>query len=99
MTRTQKVAGWFFGHGLAPNKQNFGFIATMTCIIGMFGLAYFKGVDIGSSLPVILATYLGARTVEKGTAYMAASKDPGCDTRGLINDLEHGQAKKPDAPE
>lgn len=92
-----KLNGWLFGLGLKPTKQNFGFIATMTCIIGMFGLAYFKGVDIGSSLPVILATYLTARTVEKGSAYLSASRDPSCDTRGVINDLEHGQ--KPDAPE
>lgn len=92
-----KVKGWFFGMGLAPTKQNFGFIATMTCMMGMFGLAYFKGIDITSSMPVILATYLGARAAEKGTAYMAASKDPNCDTRGLINDLEHGP--KPDVPQ
>ena len=91
----KSIKGWAFG--LAPTKQNFGFIATMTCILGMFGLAYFKGIDIGSSLPVILATYLTARTVEKSSAYIAASKDVNCDTRGLINDLEHGQ--KPESPE
>lgn len=96
-----KIKGWFFGLGLSPTKQNFGFICTMTCILGMLGLAFFKDVDINASLPVILGTYLGARAIEKGTAYTVASKDPSCDTRGLINDLEHGQRRsdRPEAPE
>lgn len=83
------------------NKQNYGFIATMTCIVGMLHLAVFKDVDVGAALPIILGTYLGARAVEKGTAYTMAAKDPHCDTRGLINDLEHGPKAdvKPDSPD
>jgi hypothetical protein len=94
-----KMKGWLFGLGLAPTKQNFGFITTMTCILGMLALAWFKGVDINASLPVILGTYLGARAIEKGTAYTMASKDANCDTRGLINDLEHGQQPRGNQPE
>lgn len=95
------MAKWVLG--LAPNKQNFGFICTITSIFGMLLLAWFKGVDISASLPVILGTYLGARAMEKGTAYTMASKDPKCDTRALINDLEHGPGKlsdvRPDNPD
>lgn len=94
------MARWILG--LAPTKQNFGFICTISCIIGMLALAWFKDVDINASLPVILGTYLGARAVEKGTAFTMASKDPKCDTRALINDIENGpgrvQVDNPDKP-
>ncbi len=85
------MSKWFLG--LRANKQNFGFICTITCLFGLLALAFFKGVDVSASLPVVLGTYLGSRAVEKSTAFAMASKDPKCDTRAVINDLEYGVDK------
>jgi hypothetical protein len=82
------MAKWLLG--LTPSKQNFSFICTMTCLIGLFLLAIFKDVDIVAVVPVVLGAYLGARTADKAVAVSMASKDAKCDTRGVINDLEFG---------
>jgi len=82
------MARWLLG--LAPNKQNFSFILTITCIVGMLLLAFFKDADILTALPIVLGTYLGSRTTDKAIAVNMASKDLNCDTRAVINDLEFG---------
>lgn len=82
-----------------PNQTNLGFLLTFISILGLFTLAFTKGVDIGATLPVILATYIGARAGEKSMAMMAASKDPNADTRQVIHDLEHGPGIKMDNPD
>lgn len=78
---------------LTPNQTQLGFILTLICIKGLFALAFIKGVDILGTLPVILATYVGARTAERGMAVMAASKDPNANTHEVIRELEHGPRK------
>jgi hypothetical protein len=84
---------------LKPTRQNFSFVLTMTAMVGMFALAWFKNVDITSSLPVILATYLGARATEKSVMVMSAAKDTTANTRDIIGDLEHIERRKPDSPD
>jgi hypothetical protein len=71
-----------FLKGLAPFR---GFFLTFISILGMFALAFFKGVDIMSSLPVVLGLYLGAKTGEKMSAHAAASRDPSCNTAEVIS--------------
>lgn len=84
---------------MKPNQTNLGFLLTFVCIVGLFGLAFVKNTDITGVLPIILATYVGARATEKSVAVMAASKDPNVSTRDVINDLEHGPSKKMDNPD
>jgi hypothetical protein len=66
---------------LAPFR---GWILTFISVTGLLGLAFFKGVDITMSLPAVLGLYLGAKTSEKASAHLAASRDPSCNTAEVI---------------
>jgi ABC-type proline/glycine betaine transport system permease subunit len=68
-------------------KHYLSFILTMICVLGLFALAWFKDVDILSTLPIVLGTYVGARTVEKTVAVRSAASDPNADTRAVIKDV------------
>lgn len=84
---------------MKPNQANLGFVLTFISIVGLFLLAFFKNVDINATLPVILATYVGARASEKIVSINAACKDANCDTRQVIHDLEHGTGPQVDKPD
>lgn len=66
---------------LAPYR---GFFLTLISVVGLFALAFYKNVDVTSSLPTVLAIYLGAKTSEKASAHWAASKDPTASTAEVI---------------
>jgi len=66
---------------LAPFR---GFFLTFISVIGLFVLAFEKGVDITVALPTILGIYLGAKTSEKASAHWAASRDPSTSTAEVI---------------
>jgi uncharacterized membrane protein YfcA len=64
-----------------------GFFLTFISVLGLFGLAFTKGVDINATLPVVLGLYLGAKTGEKMSAHAAASRDPSCSTAEVISQI------------
>lgn len=70
--------------GLAPYR---GFFLTFTSIFGLFVLAFYKDVDINSSLPAILGLYLGTKASEKASAHWAASRDPNASTADVISSV------------
>lgn len=79
------MAKWFKNVNLM--KHYFSFILTMTSVLGFFTLAWFKGTDIGSVIPVVIGLYIGSRSLEKSVAVVSASRDGKADTRAVINDL------------
>lgn len=72
-------------------KHYFSFFLTLVSIVGLFVLAWFKGVDILATLPIVLGTYIGSRTFEKTVAVKAAANDPQADTRQVIKDVNGEQ--------
>lgn len=68
-------------------KHYLSFMLTLVSILGLFALAWFKDVEITAVLPIVLASYIGARTIEKTVSISAASKDPNADTRQVIRDI------------
>ena len=67
--------------GMAPFR---GFLLTFITLTGLFALAFIKDVDIATTLPIVLGIYIGAKTGEKASAHMAASRDSSCDTAAVI---------------
>ena len=88
---------WKIFSGLKPNKEHFGFLLTLICILGLFILTFTTGQDILGTLVAIHATYIAARSTEKVSAHIAASRDSKTDTRAVINDLEGNRS--PDNPD
>jgi|LauGreDrversion4_2_1035121.scaffolds.fasta_scaffold1330144_2 hypothetical protein len=62
------------------------FIITLTCVLGIFVLAYTRGLNIEGLLPTIVGLYLGARTIDKTNVAWAASRDPNADTAQVIKE-------------
>lgn len=79
------MAKWFKNVNLV--KHYFSFILTLVSVIGFFLLAWFKGVDVGSVVPVLVASYIGARSLEKSVQSVAASRDKDCSTRQVLADI------------
>jgi heme O synthase-like polyprenyltransferase len=73
---------------LASIKSKLSFILVLISIIGLFALAWFKGVDIMTALPIILGMYVGSRSATSISHVIQASKDPNCDTASAIAKVE-----------
>jgi hypothetical protein len=74
---------------LVPSRRTYSFFLTLLSLVILFVLAWFKGVDVVTTIPRVLGVYLGTRTADKGVAIMGASRDPNADTAAVINALEH----------
>lgn len=72
---------------------------TLICVIGMFMLAWFKDVDIMSTLPLILGIFIGSKSFEKASTVYSASKDGTCDTHAVIRELEGIERGSSNEPE
>ena len=61
-------------------KNKLSFILTLMSVLGIFLLAWFKGIDIQVLLPSVLAIYIVGRTSTNISTTWAASRDPNADT-------------------
>lgn len=91
---------------LAAVRNYLSFFLTLLCIVGVFGLAYFKGTDVTTVLPLLLGIYVGGRTTQKAVEIASASRDPNCDTieaiktiNGMPKQSTPESSKKPDSPD
>ncbi len=66
-------------------KTKYGFYLTAFSVVGFFGLAWFKDVDINNVIPAVLSIYILGRTATNVSATWAASKDPSADTQKAID--------------
>lgn len=69
-------------------KNKMSFVLTLISILGLFGLAYFKDVDIALTLPTVLGIFVAGRTFISTSHGWAASKDPKANTVETIKSLE-----------
>lgn len=66
------------------------FILCLVSVIGALGLAYYRpGTEatVLTTLPILLGTYIGARSAEKILSVKAASADANCDTAEVIKNV------------
>lgn len=69
-------------------QTRLGFVITLVSVVGLIGLAWFKGVDITMALPTVVGLYLTGRTASAVSHVWAASKDPNADTAEIVKELE-----------
>jgi hypothetical protein len=69
-------------------KTKLGFFLTLVSVIGLFGLAYFKDVEIGGTLASILGIYIIGKSITNVGHSYNASRDENCDTESVISKLE-----------
>ena len=65
-------------------KNKLSFILTLSSILGIFVLAWFKNLDIQMLLPSVLGIYVIGRTTTNVSTAWAASKDPQADTMKAV---------------
>ena len=68
-------------------KTRLSFVLTLISIVGLFALAFIKGVDITSTLPLILGVYVASKSTTNIMHSINASKDPRCNTAAVISKL------------
>jgi hypothetical protein len=61
-------------------KNKLSFLLTFISVVGIFVLAWFKGIDIQVLLPSVLTIYIVGRTTTNVSTAWAASRDPQADT-------------------
>lgn len=61
------------------------FILVLLSVIGLFLLAFFKGVDISMSLPTLVSMYVLSKVAGRVSDGWASSKDPNADTNEAID--------------
>jgi hypothetical protein len=67
--------------------SNRSFLLTTLTIVGALTLAFIRpGTETAvlTTLPVLLAAYVGAKATEKVMSVKEAAKDPECDTADVI---------------
>jgi hypothetical protein len=69
-------------------KNKLSFILTFISVLGIFLLAWFKGIDIQVLLPSVLAIYIVGRTTTSVSTAWAVSRDPAADTMKAVEILD-----------
>ena len=69
-------------------KNKLSFILSLVATLGLLALAWFKSVDIGTTLPMIVTGYVLGRSATKASYAFSLGKDPNADTREGIKDIE-----------
>jgi hypothetical protein len=72
---------------LAGLKTYLAFILHSSALVGLFVLAFFKGMDTSTAMIGVLVSYMGGRTIAQASAHWAASKDDQADTATIINNV------------
>lgn len=69
---------------LASTKTFLGFWLTMISVLIVGYVAIMSDPQVVSYLPLVLGVYFGSKTIERGSAHWAASKDGTADTAAVI---------------
>lgn len=72
---------------LSGLRTYLGFVVTMTSLIFLFILGFTGKADVTSTIPIIVAIYMGARMGAQISAHQAAAKDNACDTVTVIREV------------
>lgn len=72
---------------LAGLKTYLAFLLHVSALVGLWALAFFKGMDTSTAMVGVLLSYMGGRTVAQASAHWAASRDETADTEKVINQV------------
>ena len=74
-----------FTEYIAGLKTCLAFVLHLVALVFLFLIAMKDGADVGSYMVWVLVSYMGGRSATQISAFMAASKDPNCDTESVVN--------------
>ena len=71
-------------------NDNRSFLLALVCVVGSLALGFYRpGTEstVLATLPILMATYIGARSTEKIMSVKAAANDASADTAAVISKL------------
>ena len=68
--------------------MNTSFTISILGLLILSGIAY-RGTDTSGAVVALISAYVASEAAKRSSHIWASSKDPNCDTREAIRDIEH----------